>query len=160
MPTNVKIITNVNYILWLFFVIPWWISELVLWSLLRVFITTSNYCNRLSFNLIFTEAVIMSCVIVSIFQSIAYTTDISGVIFEEQHVANNMKCSLVFSAFRRARWEQNRIIRVTRLIWFESPTISQYHQSLCTTLWPHDRSQVRSWMDQMAGSEKYSAKFS
>ena len=33
----------------------------------------------------------MICVIVLIFSSIAYTTDISGVIFEEQHVASNIK---------------------------------------------------------------------
>ena len=145
MPTNVKIITNVNYILWLFFVSPWWISDLVLWSLLGVFITTSNYCNRL----------ICSHFHWSRYHDLCYTIDLSKHCIsyryfccdiEEQHVANNMKCSLVFSAFRGARWEQNRIIRVTRVIWFESPTISQYHQSSCTTLWPHDRSQVRSWI--------------
>ena len=105
MPTNVKINTNVDYISWLFFLSPWWISELVLSTLLQVFIQLLIITIP-SFALIFIEAVIMICVIVLIFSSIAYTTDISGVIFEEQHVANKIKWSLVFSAFRRVRWKQ------------------------------------------------------
>ena len=45
-PTYVKITTNANDISWTFYLSPWWMSELVLWSLLRVFITTSRYYNR------------------------------------------------------------------------------------------------------------------
>ena len=48
----------------------------------------------------------MICVIVLIFLSITYTSDISGMIFEEQEVANNITCSLVLSALGRARLEK------------------------------------------------------
>lgn len=45
-PTHVKITTDANDISWTFYLSPCWMSELVLWSLLRVFITTSRYYNR------------------------------------------------------------------------------------------------------------------
>ena len=73
-----------------FYLSPWWISEFVLLSPLRVFITTSNYNNHfICFILI--EAVIILCVILMIF-------------LKKQQIASNILCSLILSVFRR--WEQ------------------------------------------------------
>ena len=41
-------------------------------------------------------------------------------LFEKQQIANNILCSLVLSALKRARCERNKIIRITSLIFFKN----------------------------------------